>query len=87
MVMLHGKFDSTNQELYPDLGSDASSVWNFCAPFSRQISAVSSERLHYSKMSARPVDCNKIITLELFSSKIFTKHSTVCILFMVGGVS
>ena len=25
---LHGKFDSTNQKHYPDLGSDASSVWN-----------------------------------------------------------
>ena len=30
--------------------------------------------------------CNKIINLE-FSSKIFTKHRTVCILFMVGGGS
>ena len=28
------KFDSTNQKYYPDLGSDASSVWNFCARFS-----------------------------------------------------
>ena len=26
--------DSTNQKHYPDLGSDASSVWNFCARFS-----------------------------------------------------
>ena len=24
-----GKFDSSNQKHYPDLGSDASSVWNF----------------------------------------------------------
>ena len=23
-----------NQKHYPDLGSDASSIWNFCAPFS-----------------------------------------------------
>ena len=30
--------------------------------------------------------CNKIINLE-FSSKIFAKHRTVCILFMVGGGS
>ena len=27
-------FDSTNQKHYPDLGGDASSVWNFCARFS-----------------------------------------------------
>ena len=32
--MPRGKFDSTNQKHYPDLGSDASSVWNFCARFS-----------------------------------------------------
>ena len=32
------KFASTNQKHYPDLGSDASSVWNFCAPFSDVIS-------------------------------------------------
>ena len=29
-----GKFDSTNQKHYPGLGSDASSVWNFCARLS-----------------------------------------------------
>ena len=28
--MLHGKFASTNQKHYTDLGSDTSSVWNFC---------------------------------------------------------
>ena len=28
------KFASTNQKHYPDLGSDASSVWNFCTRFS-----------------------------------------------------
>ena len=28
------KFASTNQKHYPDLDSDASSVWNFCARFS-----------------------------------------------------
>ena len=48
-----GNFDSTNQEHDPDRGSDASSVWNFCAPSSRQMSAVFLERLHYSNMSAR----------------------------------
>ena len=32
--MPSGKFDSTNQKHYPDLSSDASSVWNFCARFS-----------------------------------------------------
>ena len=34
LVVLHEKFDSTNQKLYPDLCSDESSVWNFCASFS-----------------------------------------------------
>ena len=30
------KFDSTSQKHYPDLGSDASLVWNICAPFLRR---------------------------------------------------
>ena len=34
LVVPHGKFDSANQKHYPDLGSDASSVWNLCALFS-----------------------------------------------------
>ena len=29
--MPRGKFASSNQKHYPDLSSDASSVWNFCA--------------------------------------------------------
>ena len=32
--MPRGKFDLTNQKHYSDEGSDASSVWNFCARFS-----------------------------------------------------
>ena len=28
----------TNQKHYPDLGSDASSIWNFCARFDSQMS-------------------------------------------------
>ena len=32
--MPRGKFASTNQKLYLYLGSEASSVWNFCARFS-----------------------------------------------------
>ena len=32
------KFSSTNKRHYPDLGSDTSSVWNFCARFSDVIS-------------------------------------------------
>ena len=39
VVLLIGwKFSSTNQKHYPDLGSDASSVWNFCTRFSNVIS-------------------------------------------------
>ena len=34
LVVPGGKFDSANQKHYPDLGSDASSVWNFCVRFS-----------------------------------------------------
>ena len=33
-VVARGKFTSTNQEHYPDLVSDASSVWIFCTRFS-----------------------------------------------------
>ena len=34
LVVPRGKFAATNQKHYADLGSDASSVWNFCACFS-----------------------------------------------------
>ena len=34
LVLPPGKFYSTNQKYYVDLGSDASSVWNFCTCFS-----------------------------------------------------
>ena len=38
VVLIGWKFASNNQKHYPDLGSDASSVWNFCACFSDVIS-------------------------------------------------
>ena len=59
-----------NQKHYPDMGSDASSVWNFCARFSavisrgltsdgwrREMSAVfsKSSRNHLSCVSKRPI--------------------------------
>ena len=31
LIAWRGKFASTNQKHYPDLGGDTSSVWNFCA--------------------------------------------------------
>ena len=34
LVVLRDKFASTNQKHCPDQGSDTSSVWNFCTPFS-----------------------------------------------------
>ena len=34
IAVIGWKIASTNQKLYPDLGSDASSVWNFCARLS-----------------------------------------------------
>ena len=37
-VVPYVKFTSTYQKHYPDLGSDASSVWNFCTFFSDLIS-------------------------------------------------
>ena len=33
LVVQQGKFASTNQKHYPDLGTDTSSVWGFCAHF------------------------------------------------------
>ena len=38
IVASRGKFASTNQKYYPDLGGDASSVRNFCARLSHVIS-------------------------------------------------
>ena len=38
LVMPHGQFASTNQKHHSDLGSHASSVWNFCARFTDVIS-------------------------------------------------
>ena len=38
VILIGWKFVSTNQRHYPDLGSAASSVWNFCAHFSDIIS-------------------------------------------------
>ena len=37
LVVLGGKFDSASERHYPDLVSDTSSVWNFCAHFSNVI--------------------------------------------------
>ena len=34
LAMSRRKFATANQKYYPDLGSEASSVWNFCARFS-----------------------------------------------------
>ena len=38
MLLIGGKFPSTNQRHYLDLESDTSSVWNFCTGFSDVIS-------------------------------------------------
>ena len=38
LVVARGKISSTNQKHFPDLGSDASSVWKFCTRFSDVIS-------------------------------------------------
>ena len=38
LVVARGKCTSTNHRQYPDLGCDASSVWNFCASYSDVIS-------------------------------------------------
>ena len=37
LVLPRGKLASTNQKHYQDLGSDMSSVWNFCAHFSEVV--------------------------------------------------
>ena len=38
VLLIGWKFSSTNQKHYPDTGSDASLVWNFCSRFSDVIS-------------------------------------------------
>ena len=56
---------TTNQKRYPDLGTDASSVWNFCTRFSDVIS----RRNHRWRleMSAVSLDCSR----QLFNSAFF----------------
>ena len=48
-----GKFDSTNQKHYPDLGSEASSVPNFCTRFGKTSCSVAKCRL-FSLAKCRP---------------------------------
>ena len=48
-----GKFDSTNQKHYPDLGSEASSVPNFCTRFGKTSGSVAKCRL-FSLAKCRP---------------------------------
>ena len=59
--MPRGKFASTNQKHYPDLGSDTSSVWKFCVRF--------------SVLASRNVGCFLRLALLLFVSfVIFEKR-------------
>ena len=60
-VVPRGKFSSTNQKHYPDLDSDASSVWNSCVRF--------------SVVASRNVGCFLRLVLLLFVSfVIFEKR-------------
>ena len=79
VVLLIGwKFPSTNQKHYPDLGSDASTVWNFCACFSDVISArgdgVASCRLFSQTTSFRLYT----IALEQSARKKSLSHCKIC---------
>ena len=72
LVVAPGKFASANQKHYPDLESDTSSVWNYCARFSdvisretrwgRERSAVFSGRFKTFSL------LNNICSLNLFAS-------------------
>ena len=63
--MKRGKFDSTNQKHYPDLGSDASSVWNFFDP-----SGLSLVFKIEKKIETSPINvCRKLIALSAFTVK------------------
>ena len=44
-MVTRGKFASANQKHYPDLASDASSVWNFQARFFRRLCTLAPDSL------------------------------------------
>ena len=68
--LLWGKFASTNQKHYPDLGSKRSSVWNFCSRFLVYISQGNQQWHH------------KILTVFLGYMRCFC--STVHFSIMIG---
>ena len=61
--MLRVKFASTNQKHYPDMGSEASSVWDFCARFSDVISR--GNRWWSREMSSVSIQTNDGLALSL----------------------
>ena len=61
--MLRVKFASTNQKHYPDMGSEASSVWDFCARFSDVISR--GNRRWSREMSSVSIQTNDGLALSL----------------------
>ena len=63
--MPRGKFDSTNQKHYPDLGSDASSVWNFFGPSGLSLVCKIEKKIETSPINV----CRKLIALSAFTVK------------------
>ena len=55
LVVPGGKFDSANERHYPDLVSDTSSVWNFCARFSNVIWRGNQWWCHQMSFTGKPV--------------------------------
>ena len=65
LVVPRGKYISTNQKHYPDLGSDASSVWNFFDP-----SGLSLVFKIEKKIETSPINvCRELIALSAFTVK------------------
>ena len=65
--MRREKFASTNQKQHPDLGSDASSVWNFYSRFSdrRHFAWKTAIASHNVGFFLRPLDLFVTLILDL----------------------
>ena len=68
MILISWKFASSNQKHFPDLGSDTSSVWNFCANFSDIILWENQRCQLFSKLSG---------STGTFAHDIFLGYSNV----------
>ena len=63
-VLIGWKFASTNQKHYPDLGSDLSLVWNFCARFSDVIRGETCGGVAKCRMFSQVIDSTEWPTYQ-----------------------